>query len=59
MLKAIRYYEQAIAKDPGYALAWCGMADAYNHLAMFGMLPSNVACKKAVTTPPARSRRLR
>jgi DNA-binding SARP family transcriptional activator/Tfp pilus assembly protein PilF len=48
MLQAVRYYEQAIAKDPGYALAWCGMADACNHLAMYGILPSNVACKKAM-----------
>jgi len=48
MLQAVKYYEQALAKDPGYALAWCGMADAYNHLAMYGILPSNVACKRAM-----------
>jgi len=48
MLQAISYYEQAIVKDPGCALAWSGMADAYNHLAMFGMLPTEKACGKAM-----------
>jgi tetratricopeptide (TPR) repeat protein len=48
MRQAVRYFEQAIAKDHGYALAWCGMAGAYSHLAMYGMLPSNVACGKAI-----------
>jgi serine/threonine-protein kinase len=27
--KAIDYFQQAIAKDPNYALAWAGLADAY------------------------------
>jgi TolB-like protein/DNA-binding winged helix-turn-helix (wHTH) protein/Tfp pilus assembly protein PilF len=27
--EAIRYYQQAIAKDPNYALAYAGLADAY------------------------------
>ena len=30
---AISYFNQAIAKDPGYALAYSGLADAYSHLA--------------------------
>ncbi len=48
MLQAVGYYEQSLAKDPGYALAWSGMADAYNHLAMFGMMPAKIACGKAM-----------
>jgi DNA-binding winged helix-turn-helix (wHTH) protein/TolB-like protein/Flp pilus assembly protein TadD len=30
--KAIEYFEQAIAKDPGYALAFAGVADGYSLL---------------------------
>ncbi len=32
VLKAIRYFKQAIEKDPGYALAYSGLADAYGAL---------------------------
>ncbi|MEW6511241.1 MAG: protein kinase [Bacteroidota bacterium] len=32
---AIRYFEEAIAKDPGYALAWAGVADSYNLITEF------------------------
>jgi serine/threonine protein kinase/tetratricopeptide (TPR) repeat protein len=30
--KAISYFEQAVAKDPGYALAYTGLADSYHIL---------------------------
>ena len=30
MLKSIDYFNQAVAKEPGYALAFAGLADAYN-----------------------------
>jgi serine/threonine protein kinase/Tfp pilus assembly protein PilF len=33
---AISYFNQAIAKDPGYALAYSGLADAYNVLPTYG-----------------------
>lgn len=29
MQKAIQYFNRAIALDPGYAIAWAGLADAY------------------------------
>jgi serine/threonine protein kinase/Tfp pilus assembly protein PilF len=32
--KAIEYFTQAIARDPGYALAYAGMADAYEVLSI-------------------------
>jgi eukaryotic-like serine/threonine-protein kinase len=32
MQKAIGYFQQAIAKDPNYALAYAGLADAYHEL---------------------------
>jgi serine/threonine protein kinase/tetratricopeptide (TPR) repeat protein len=31
--KSIEYFEQAIDKDPGYALAYAGLADSYSSLA--------------------------
>jgi serine/threonine protein kinase/Tfp pilus assembly protein PilF len=31
--KSIEYFQQAIAKDPGYAMAYVGLADSYNWLA--------------------------
>ena len=30
ILEGIRYFEQAIAEDPGYALAYTGLADSYS-----------------------------
>jgi tetratricopeptide (TPR) repeat protein len=30
--KSIEYFQQAIAKDPGYAMAYVGLADSYNWL---------------------------
>jgi TolB-like protein/Tfp pilus assembly protein PilF len=34
--KAINYFNQAISKDPGYALAYAGLADSYVILSVFG-----------------------
>ena len=57
---AISYFNQAIAKDPGYALAYSGLADAYTVLASpgFGRTPSeiypksNAAARKALELDP-------
>ncbi len=38
--KSIVAYYQAIAFDPNYALAYSGIADYYNWLGVFGVLPS-------------------
>ena len=32
--KGIEYYQQAVAKDPGYAVAYAGLADAYELLSI-------------------------
>jgi tetratricopeptide (TPR) repeat protein len=32
ILKAVEYFKQAIAKDPGYALAYTGLADCYGSI---------------------------
>jgi TolB-like protein/Tfp pilus assembly protein PilF len=43
-LKAIRYFEQAVEVDPGYALAYSGLADSYLLLAVnFGLLVEGLA----------------
>jgi serine/threonine-protein kinase len=34
LLTAVRYYENAINEDPNYALAYAGLADAYEQLAI-------------------------
>ena len=51
---AISYFNQAIAKDPSYALAYSGLADAYYVLPYYGGTPSenypksNAAARKAL-----------
>jgi TolB-like protein/Tfp pilus assembly protein PilF/predicted Ser/Thr protein kinase len=47
--KAIEYFSQAIEKDPNYALAYAGLADAY------GVSSSWVALTPRETLPKARS----
>jgi TolB-like protein/DNA-binding winged helix-turn-helix (wHTH) protein len=56
--QAISYFTQAIAKDPGYALAYAGLADVYSVLPNFGGNPSeefpksNGAARKALELDP-------
>ena len=47
LMKSRQYLEQAIEKDPGYALAWAGLADTYNYLLGWGVLPSQDALPRA------------
>ena len=44
---AIRYFEQAIEKDPNYALAWAGIADSYSLLGEFGNISRKELWPKA------------
>jgi TolB-like protein/Tfp pilus assembly protein PilF len=53
--KAIEYFQQAIAKDPNYALAYAGVADSYLLLAYYGgtstqesITPARAAVTKAL-----------
>ncbi|HWY49859.1 MAG TPA: tetratricopeptide repeat protein, partial [Chthoniobacterales bacterium] len=53
--KSIEYYDQAIAKDPGYPLAYVGVADSNLLLSAYGthspkeaILPARAALKKAL-----------
>ncbi len=45
--KGIAYSEQAIEKDPGYALAYAGLADSYIVLAEYGLLRADEALPRA------------
>jgi TolB-like protein len=45
--KAIDYFNQAIATDPKYALAYSGLADCYLSMATYGMFPSEEGFSKA------------
>ena len=50
--RALTCYHQAIALDPGYALAYAGIADYYNFLGVYGVLPfveCSAAAKEAAT----------
>jgi eukaryotic-like serine/threonine-protein kinase len=56
---AISYFNQAIAADPGYALAYSGLADAYYVWPTYGGDPSeaypksNAAARKALELDPS------
>ena len=45
--KAIEYFNQAIALDGNYALAYAGLADTYALLSTFGFMPSTEGVRKA------------
>src|SRR3989441_9349049 len=45
--KAVDYYNQAIALDSNYALAYAGLADAYALLSTFGFMPPSEGIPKA------------
>jgi len=59
---AASYFNQAIAKDPGYAMAYAGLADAYAVLPDYGPDPSEyipkakAAALKAIELDPSLSR---
>lgn len=45
--KGYRYFQQAIEKDAGYALAYSGLADCYSHLCSFGAIAPKEAWARA------------
>jgi TolB-like protein/DNA-binding winged helix-turn-helix (wHTH) protein/Tfp pilus assembly protein PilF len=47
LLKSIDYYQKAIALDPRYALAYAGLADSYNFLGTYSILPPEEAFTRA------------
>ncbi|MBM2841192.1 MAG: hypothetical protein HW412_1720, partial [Bacteroidetes bacterium] len=45
--RSLDYFQQAIQKDPNYALAYVGVASVYNVLALVGQFSSNETMPKA------------
>ena len=45
--KAVEYYNQSIALDPNYAMAYAGQADTYALLSTFGFMPTTEGVPKA------------
>ncbi len=45
--KSLEFYRQAIDIDPNYALAYAGLADSYNLLGSYGVLPLKESHPKA------------
>src|SRR5262249_35272038 len=45
--RATEYFQEAIEKDSGYALAWAGLADCYAVDSFYGVLPPMEAVPKA------------
>jgi eukaryotic-like serine/threonine-protein kinase len=47
MQKAIEYFNRAVETDPAYALAYAGLADSYNMMSFFNIVPPRAAMPKA------------
>jgi serine/threonine-protein kinase len=47
ILKGLEYFQQALTIDPGYALAYVGVADSYNSAISYQMMPPEEAVPKA------------
>jgi TolB-like protein/DNA-binding winged helix-turn-helix (wHTH) protein/Flp pilus assembly protein TadD len=47
LLQAKSYFEHSIQKDPGFAPAYSGLADAYFYLVLFGNLPEEAGLQSA------------
>ena len=45
--RAAEYFHHAIELDPGYALAWAGLADCYNVYSFYGIESSNESMPRA------------
>jgi serine/threonine protein kinase len=57
--RGLQYFQQAIEKDPGYALAHVGVADTFGYLGLFSFMPprqaysrDKAAAKKALEIDP-------
>ncbi|MCI0621800.1 MAG: winged helix-turn-helix domain-containing protein [Acidobacteria bacterium] len=58
--KSVAFFQRATKLDPGFALAYAGLADAYNVLPYYGLLPprqafpqSKAAAQRALELDPA------
>ena len=49
LTKAVDYFTQAIVKDPGYSNAYVGLADCYNLLREYTLMPASEAYPRALS----------
>ncbi len=47
LLRALEYFQQAVDKDPVYALAYAGLADTYTSLSFYNVFPPREVMPKA------------
>jgi DNA-binding winged helix-turn-helix (wHTH) protein/TolB-like protein/Tfp pilus assembly protein PilF len=47
LLASIRYFQAALQKDPNYALAYTGLANAYSVIGIYGPLPADESFARA------------
>jgi len=47
LARGIAYFDEAIGRDPSYALAYSGLADCYNLLSLYSALPPHETMPKA------------
>ena len=45
--KAVRYFQQAIAQDPNYAIAYAGLADSLSIIGFWCLVPPDEGCGRA------------
>jgi eukaryotic-like serine/threonine-protein kinase len=45
--RAAQYFQEALDKDPAYALAWAGLADCYGVYSVYGVLSNKEAVPRA------------
>jgi TolB-like protein/Tfp pilus assembly protein PilF len=58
--RSVQYFSDALTRDPGFAPAFAGLADAYTNLGVYGSIPREeanaraaTAAQKAVTLDPS------
>ena len=47
LMTSLNYYNEALKKDPGYALAYSGLSNSYQVISLYGPMPATEALPKA------------
>src|SRR6185436_18494633 len=48
LLSSLNYYNEALKKDPNYALAYAGLANSYSVISTYGPLPAREVVPKGI-----------
>jgi adenylate cyclase len=54
LLEAVRLFRKAVENDPGFGLAYAGLADSYSLLGNYGVLPPHEVKKAVLAADSAR-----